>query len=90
MAATCCSTPNEHLALVFIAMLIACAIGIPLGIIATRVPALQKPIIGIANIMQTVPSLALFGLLLPLLGLGAPNAIVALVLYRFCHLCEIR
>jgi osmoprotectant transport system permease protein len=77
---------NEHLALVFIAMLIACAIGIPLGVIATRVPALQKPIIGIANIMQTVPSLALFGLLLPLLGLGAPNAIVALVLYSLLPL----
>lgn len=77
---------NEHLALVFIAMLIACAIGIPLGIVATRVPALQKPIIGIANIMQTVPSLALFGLLLPLLGLGAPNAIVALVLYSLLPL----
>ncbi|HEX8236401.1 MAG TPA: ABC transporter permease/substrate-binding protein [Abditibacteriaceae bacterium] len=77
---------NEHLALVFIAMLIACAIGIPLGIVATRVPALQRPIIGIANIMQTVPSLALFGLLLPLLGLGAPNAIVALVLYSLLPL----
>jgi osmoprotectant transport system permease protein len=77
---------NEHLALVFIAMLVACAIGIPLGIVASRVPALQKPIIGIANIMQTVPSLALFGLLLPLLGLGAPNAIVALVLYSLLPL----
>jgi osmoprotectant transport system permease protein len=61
---------NEHLALVFIAMLLACAIGIPLGVVASRVPALQRPIIGLANVMQTVPSLALFGFLLPLLGSG--------------------
>jgi osmoprotectant transport system permease protein len=77
---------NEHLALVFIAMLLACAIGIPLGVVASRMPALQRPIIGLANVMQTVPSLALFGFLLPLLGLGARNAIVALVVYSLLPL----
>lgn len=72
---------EQHLALVFVAMLAAVLIGIPTGILLTRQPLLQRPVLGLANIMQTVPSLALFGLLLPLLGLGAKNAIVALVLY---------
>ncbi|MBW4523925.1 MAG: ABC transporter permease [Phormidium tanganyikae FI6-MK23] len=75
---------GEHLFLVGVAMSIAILIGIPLGILITRRPNLAKPILGFANVMQTVPSLALFGFLLPIPiigGIGARTAIVALVLY---------
>ena len=74
----------EHLFLVAISTGIAILIGVPLGILLTRKPALSKPILGFANIMQTVPSLALFGFLIPLPflgGIGKHTAIVALVLY---------
>jgi osmoprotectant transport system permease protein len=75
---------REHLWLVFISTLIAVAIGIPTGILLTRKKSLRSPILGIANVMQTIPSLALFGFLIPLPfigGIGARTAIVALVLY---------
>jgi osmoprotectant transport system permease protein len=75
---------GEHLTLVLISTSIAVAIGIPLGILLTRHQRLRAPILGLANVMQTVPSLALFGLLIPLPfigGIGARTAIVALVLY---------
>jgi osmoprotectant transport system substrate-binding protein/osmoprotectant transport system permease protein len=81
----------EHLFLVAVSTGIAILIGVPLGILLTRRPALSKPVLGFANIMQTVPSLALFGFLIPLNiylfhvkilgGIGARTAIVALVLY---------
>lgn len=81
----------EHLFLVGVSILIALIIGVPLGILLTRKPALSKPVLGFANIMQTVPSLALFGFLIPINlvlfdvrlagGIGARTAIVALVLY---------
>src|SRR3989441_3260321 len=75
---------REHLWLVFISTLIAVAIGIPTGILLTRRKSLRSPILGIANVMQTIPSLALFGFLIPLPfigGIGARTAIVALVFY---------
>ena len=74
----------EHLYLVTIAISIALLIGIPLGILVTRKPELNQPILGFANIMQTIPSLALFGLLIPvpiLGGIGDRSAIIALTLY---------
>ncbi|MBW4632192.1 MAG: ABC transporter permease [Iphinoe sp. HA4291-MV1] len=74
----------EHLLLVAISIGIAILVGIPLGILITRQKNLRQPILGIANIMQTVPSLALFGLLIPVPiigGIGAVPAIVALTLY---------
>lgn len=81
----------EHLFLVLVSTGIAILIGVPLGILLTRKPGLSKPVLGFANIMQTVPSLALFGFLIPLNiylfhvkivgGIGARTAIVALVLY---------
>ena len=81
----------EHLFLVGISTGIAVLIGVPLGIALTRWPRLSKPVLGFANIMQTMPSLALFGFLIPLNiylfhvrilgGIGARTAIVALVLY---------
>jgi len=74
----------EHIWLVGIAMLIAVAIGVPLGILVARRPWLSKPILGSANIAETIPSLALFGFLLPVPWLGdraARLAIAALALY---------
>ncbi|WP_366665093.1 ABC transporter permease [Microcoleus sp. bin48.metabat.b7b8b9.023] len=74
----------EHLYLVIVAIVISTIVGIPLGILVTRKPKLKKPILGFANIMQTIPSLALFGLLIPvpvLGGIGDRTAIIALTLY---------
>jgi osmoprotectant transport system permease protein len=74
----------EHIWLVAIAMLLAVLIGVPLGIIVAKRPWLSKPILGGANIAETIPSLALFGFLLPVPWLGARSdrlAIAALALY---------
>ncbi|MCC5646222.1 ABC transporter permease [Nostoc sp. CHAB 5824] len=74
----------EHLFLVSIAIGIAILIGIPLGILITRKTYLRQSILGIANIFQTIPSLALFGLLIPVPiigGIGPVPAIVALTVY---------
>lgn len=79
----------EHLWLVGISMLFAIGIGIPLGILITRWPALDKPILGSANIIQTIPSLALFGFLLPAPWFGERAdrmAILALTLYSLLPL----
>jgi len=75
---------GEHLWLVLTSMLIAVAVGVPLGILLTRQPRLKTFILGSTNVIQTIPSLALFGLLLPLpwLGVRADRlAITALALY---------
>jgi osmoprotectant transport system permease protein len=74
----------EHLWLVGWSMLIAAAIGLPLGIMITRWPSLSRPILGGANVVQTIPSLALFGFLLPLPWVGDRGdrlAITALAAY---------
>lgn len=75
---------RQHIFLVFGAVLIAVIIGVPTGIALTRYRALRGPVLAIANIMQTIPSLALFGFLIPLPfigGIGSRTALVALVLY---------
>jgi len=75
---------REHIFLVLISTGAAVAIGVPLGILLTRIKSLRTPVLGFANIMQTVPSLALFGLLIPIPfigGIGARTAIIALALY---------
>ena len=75
---------GEHLFLVVISTVVAVAIGVPLGILLTRRPGWRRPILGFANVCQTIPSLALFGFLIPLPfigGVGARTAIVALVVY---------
>jgi len=69
----------EHLWLTLSAMIFAVAIGLPLGILLTRKRSLARPVIGFANIVQTVPSLALFGLLLPVPWLGENAARLAIV-----------
>jgi osmoprotectant transport system permease protein len=75
---------QQHIVLVFAAILIAVIVGVPVGILLTRHRALRGPVLGIANVMQTIPSLALFGFLIPLPfigGIGTRTALVALVLY---------
>ena len=73
-----------HLTLVSISMLIAIAIAVPLGMFVVQRPALRSVALGVASILQTIPSLALFGFLIPIPfigGIGARTAIIALVLY---------
>lgn len=75
---------GEHLVLVIISTAVAAAVGIPLGVWLVRHPRWKDPVLGVAGVLQTVPSLALFGLLIPLPligGIGARTATVALVLY---------
>jgi osmoprotectant transport system permease protein len=75
---------GQHEKLVAVAIVVAVVIGVPVGILLTRHRALRGPVLGIANIMQTIPSLALFGFLIPLPfigGIGTRTALVALVLY---------
>jgi osmoprotectant transport system permease protein len=74
----------EHITLAGLATLIAAVIGIPLGVLITRVPRLAKPVLGSANVIQTIPSLALFGFLLPAPWIGDRAerlAILAMALY---------
>lgn len=77
---------GEHIWIVAISLVIATLIGVPLGIIITRNEELAKRVINAANVLMTIPSIALFGLMLPILsvvgqGLGKVPAIIALVLY---------
>jgi osmoprotectant transport system permease protein len=79
----------EHLWMVGASTLLAVLIGIPLGVLITRWPTLNKPVLGSANIIQTIPSLALFGFLLPVPWIGARAerlAILALTLYALLPL----
>src|SRR4051812_7522079 len=74
----------EHLLLVLTAIVLAVAIGVPLGILLTRRAVLRPWLLGFANVMQTIPSLALLGFLIPIPfigGIGKRTAIFALVLY---------
>ncbi|HEX8140563.1 MAG TPA: ABC transporter permease/substrate-binding protein [Pyrinomonadaceae bacterium] len=75
---------EQHLWLVLVSTFVAVLLGVPAGILLTRYRRLRAPVLGLANIMQTVPSLALFGLLIPIPfigGIGRTTAIIALVLY---------
>src|SRR6516162_2827388 len=75
---------GEHLVLVLTSMTIAILLGVPAGILLTRRVSLRKWLLGFASVMQTIPSLALFGFLIPiplLGGIGPRTVIVALVLY---------
>ncbi|HTO77571.1 MAG TPA: ABC transporter permease [Thermoanaerobaculia bacterium] len=75
---------GQHVVLVLVSTALAVAIGLPLGIALTRRPKLAKPVLAAASVIQTVPSLALFGFLIPLPllgGIGARTAVTALVVY---------
>lgn len=75
---------GEHVVLVLASTGIATAIGVPFGLLAARRPSVSKPIVALANLAQTIPSLALFGFLIPLPfigGIGTRTALVALTVY---------
>ena len=75
---------GQHVLIVAVSTSLAIAAGVPLGIFAARRPRLASPLVGLANVVQTIPSLAMFGFLLPLPlvgGIGARAAIVVLILY---------
>lgn len=72
---------GPHLLMVGVALLIGILIAVPLGILLTRVPRLAGPVIAVASIFQTVPSLVFFALTLPLLGIGLTPALMVLTIY---------
>ena len=73
---------RQHLLLVLAAVALACAVGIPLGILAAYAPRLRQLVLGVTGVLQTVPSLALLAMLIPLLGMiGTAPALVALFVY---------
>ncbi len=71
----------QHIGLTFISLLLAIAIGLPLGILIANRKNLAGPLLAIAGVLQTIPSIALLGFMIPLLGIGAKPAIVALLIY---------
>lgn len=71
----------EHIYLTIFSVFVATVIGVPLGIFISKNKNLAKPIIGFANVMQAIPSLALLGFLIPFIGIGSTPAIVMVVLY---------
>ncbi|MEK3980349.1 ABC transporter permease [Psychrobacillus sp. FSL K6-2836] len=71
----------QHIYLSFIALAVGIAIALPLGILVARYRRVAEPVIGITAIFQTIPSLALFGFLVPLIGIGAKTALIALIIY---------
>lgn len=71
----------EHIYLTTIAVLLAIIVGIPLGILISDLPKIKKTTIGVANIIQSVPSMALLGFMIPFLGIGQIPAIIAVFLY---------
>lgn len=71
----------EHLQISFIALFIAIAISVPAGLALTRFRRLASPVIGLASLFQTIPSLALLGFMIPLVGIGRVPAIIALTVY---------
>jgi osmoprotectant transport system permease protein len=71
----------QHIGLTFISLFIAVLIGLPLGIFIARKKQLSGSVLGVAGILQTIPSIALLGFMIPILGIGAKPAIVALLLY---------
>ena len=70
-----------HVGLTFTARLLAVLIGLPLGVAIARKQKFAAPVLGFAGVLQTIPSIALLGFLIPLLGIGAFPAIAALLLY---------
>jgi osmoprotectant transport system permease protein len=71
----------EHIYLSFVALAIGIAIALPLGILIARYRKYAEPVIGVTAIFQTIPSLALFGFLVPLMGIGSNTALIALIIY---------
>ncbi len=73
---------RQHVLLVLLSVALACAGGIPLGVLAAQAPRLRQPVLALAGVLQTVPSLALLAMLIPLMGrIGAAPALAALFVY---------
>jgi len=72
---------TQHLGLTFLSLLLAIAIGLPVGILIAKKRKLASPVLGFAGILQTIPSIALLGFMIPAFGIGAAPAIVALLIY---------
>lgn len=71
----------QHLGLTFLSLLLAIVVGVPLGILIARKRKISSPVLGFAGILQTIPSIALLGFMIPVFGIGARPAIVALLIY---------
>ncbi len=71
----------EHIGLTALSLFLAVLLAVPLGILATRRQQLAGPLLGVAGVLQTIPSIALLGFLIPVLGIGIKPAILALFLY---------
>lgn len=71
----------QHILLSFTALIIGLALALPVGMLVARYRRFAEPIIGVAAVLQTIPSLALFGILVPLIGIGSKTALIALVIY---------
>lgn len=71
----------QHLGLTFLSLFLAILVGLPLGILIAQKRKLSNPVLGIAGILQTIPSIALLGFMIPAFGIGATPAIVALLIY---------
>lgn len=72
---------TQHLGLTFLSLILAILVGLPLGILIARKRKLATPVLGFAGILQTIPSIALLGFMIPAFGIGATPAIVALLIY---------
>lgn len=73
---------RQHLTLVALSLVLACLVGIPLGVVAAQLPRLRQPVLALVGVLQTVPSLALLAIMIPLLGMiGTVPALVALFVY---------
>ncbi|MBB6675400.1 ABC transporter permease [Cohnella nanjingensis] len=78
----------EHLYLSAVSVLIACLVAIPAGVLLTRFKRLANGVITVVSVIQTIPSLALFGFMIPLVGIGAKPAIIALTLYALLPIVQ--
>ncbi|KQV91447.1 amino acid ABC transporter permease [Massilia sp. Root351] len=73
---------RQHVTLVLLAVALACAVGVPLGVLAASVPRLRQTVLALTGVLQTIPSLALLAMMIPLLGsIGTGPALVALFVY---------
>jgi osmoprotectant transport system permease protein len=71
----------EHIEVAMMAVIISTLIGVAIGILITRIKKLATSVIGVAGVIYTIPSLALFGMLIPFIGIGVKPAVIALILY---------
>lgn len=71
----------EHLYIVLLAALLSLAVGLPLGVVSYLCPAVRKPVLWVADLLQTIPSLALLGIIMVFIGAGKPTVILGIMLY---------